>query len=50
MEDVLDLYERPYDADRPVVCMDEQPVQLIGETRVGLPAEPGQIAKVDYEY
>lgn len=50
MEDVLDLYERPYDPQYPVVCMDEQPVQLIGETRVGLPAGPGQIAREDYEY
>jgi hypothetical protein len=50
MEDVLDIYERPYDSRFPVVCMDEQPVQLIGETRVALPIEPGQPEKYDYEY
>jgi hypothetical protein len=50
MEDVLDIYERPYDARFPVVCMDEQPVQLIGETRIALPIEPGQPEKYDYEY
>ena len=50
MEDVLDLYERAHDADCPVVCMDEQPVQLIAETRPTLPARPGATAKYDYEY
>jgi len=50
MEDVLDLYERAYDADCPVVCMDEQPVQLITETRPVIPAKPGSTAKYDYEY
>lgn len=50
MEDVLDVYERPYDAAYPVVCMDEQPTQLIEETRVPLPAEPGQVQRYDYEY
>jgi len=50
MEDVLDLYERAYDADAPVVCMDEQPVQLIAETRPAIPATPGATAKYDYEY
>jgi len=50
MEDVLDLYERPYDARFPVVCMDEQPVQLIGETRLPLPMLPGQVQRYDYEY
>ena len=44
MEDVLDLYEQAYDADYPVVCMDEQPVQLIGETRPEIPAKPGSTA------
>lgn len=38
MEDVLDVYERPYDPQRPVVCMDEQPDQLIGEELVAIPA------------
>ena len=50
MEDVLDLYERAYDTDCPVVCMDEQPVQLIAETRPVIPATPGATAKYDYEY
>jgi len=50
MEDVLDIYERPYDPRFPVVCMDEQPVQLIGETRIALPIEPGQPERYDYEY
>ncbi len=50
MEEVLDLYERPYDARFPVVCMDEQPVQLIGESRLPLPMLPGQVQRYDYEY
>ena len=50
MEDVLDIYERPYDPRFPVVCMDEQPVQLIGETRLLLPMEPGHPERYDYEY
>lgn len=50
MEDVLDIYERPYDSRFPVVCMDEQPVQLIGETRIALPIGPGQQERYDYEY
>ncbi len=50
MEDVLDVYERPYDPRRPQVCMDELHVQLIGETRTPLPAQPGRPARIDYEY
>lgn len=50
MEDVLDVYRRAYDADYPVVCMDEQPTQLTKETRVPLPMEPGQPEKYDHEY
>lgn len=50
MEDVLDVYELPYDPRRPVVCFDESPYQLIGETRQPLPAEPGQPTRYDYEY
>jgi hypothetical protein len=50
MEDILDTYERPYDARFPVVCMDEQPVQLIAETRIALPVGPGQRQKYDHEY
>ncbi len=50
MEQVLDVYHRPYDPDCPVVCMDETPRQLIGETREPLPASAGQPRRVDYEY
>ena len=50
MEDILDVYQRPYDPKRPVVCMDEQPKQLTKETRQPLPAGPGQPKRVDYEY
>lgn len=50
MENVLDVYRRPYDAARPLVCMDETPRQLIGQTRVPVPAKPGQLAREDYEY
>ena len=50
MEDVLDVYERPRDQTAPVVCMDEMPVQLLKETRVPIPAEPGRPRRVNYEY
>jgi len=50
MEQVLDVYKRPYDPQRPVVCMDESPRQLIGETKVPIPARPGCVARHDYEY
>jgi transposase len=50
MEDVLDLYSAPPDQQRPVVCFDETPRQLIGESRVPVAAEPGRPARVDYEY
>ena len=50
MEMVLDIYKRPLDPQYPVVCMDESPKQLIAETRVPVPASPGQPAKHDYEY
>jgi len=50
MEQVLEVYKRPYDAKRPVVCMDEQPKQLISEVSPPVPAAPGQPARVDYEY
>ena len=50
MEDVLEVYKRPYDPKRPVVCLDETSKQLIGEvTTFRLPA-PGQVAYYDYEY
>ena len=50
MEDVLDLYAEAPDPDRPVVCFDESPVQLIGEVRQPIPAEPGQLERYDCEY
>ncbi len=50
MEDVLDLYEEPYNPKRPVVCFDELPYQLVVETRTPLPARPGRPARYDYEY
>lgn len=50
MEDILDLYERAYDSEYPLVCMDEQPVQLIGETRLADWMGPGQVERYDYEY
>ena len=50
MEDVLEVYQRPYDEQRPVVCLDEQSKQLIKETRKPIPSQPGQPAKEDYEY
>jgi hypothetical protein len=50
MEDVLEVYHRPYDPQRPVVCMDETSKQLIAEVRPALPPRPGQIAKYDGEY
>lgn len=50
MEDVLDVYQRPYDPKRPQVCLDEASKQLVGETRTPVPCAPGQPARVDYEY
>jgi hypothetical protein len=50
MEDVLDVYQRPYDPKRPQVCLDEASKQLIGETRTPVLCVPGQPARVDYEY
>lgn len=50
MEMVLDVYKRPCDPLHPVVCMDESPRQLFSETRVPIPAAPGQVARHDYEY
>ena len=50
MEDVLDLYAEPYNASFPVICFDECPYQLIGETRQPLPAQPGRPQRYDYEY
>jgi transposase len=50
MEDVLDLYARPYDPKRPVVCFDEQPRQLIAEVRTPVPMALGRPQRIDYEY
>jgi hypothetical protein len=50
MEDVLEVYKRPYDPKRPVVCLDETSKQLIGEVAKPVPAAPGQVAQYDYEY
>jgi hypothetical protein len=50
MEDVIEVYHREYDPKRPVVCIDEQPVQLIGETRTPIPGAPGRPERYDYEY
>ncbi len=50
MEDVLDVYTRPHEAARPLVCLDETSKQLIAETRTGEPMRPGQPARHDYEY
>jgi hypothetical protein len=50
MEDVLAVYTRPRDPDRPLVCLDETSKQLIAETRVPIPMKRGRPARVDYEY
>lgn len=50
MEEVLDVYEKPYDSTGPVLCMDEQPVQLIRETREPIAATKTRPRRVDYEY
>ena len=50
MEDVLDVYELPYDPMYPVVCMDEKPYQLLDDVRQPLPVRPGDNQKTDSEY
>ena len=50
MEDILEVYQRPRDPECPVVCVDETSKQLTAETRVPIPAKPGQPARHDYEY
>jgi transposase len=50
MEDVLDVYKRPYDPKRPQVCFDERPKQLVADVRKPIAAYPGQPARYDYEY
>ena len=50
MEDILDVYQQPYDPEYPLWCMDEKPYQILGEGRKPLPMRPGDIAKTDSEY
>ncbi len=50
MEDVLDQYARPYDPRSPLICVDERPCQLLGDTLVPLPMKPGKSKRYDYEY
>lgn len=50
MEDVLAVYTRPHDPDRPLVCLDETSKQLLAETRVPIPMKPGRPTRCDYEY
>lgn len=50
MEDVLEVYSQPYDAEVPVVCMDEASKQHVKETRIPIPMSPGSVEKYDYEY
>ena len=50
MEDVLEVYERPYDAQHPVICLDEKPVTLHADLRPASPARPGREARRDNEY
>ena len=50
MEDVLEVYERPYDEQRPVVCLDEAAKQILGEARQPVPMQPGREERFDNEY
>ena len=50
MEDILEVYQRPYDPHRPLVCLDETSKQLIAEAHVPIAAKPGQPGRHDYEY
>jgi DDE superfamily endonuclease len=50
MEDVLEVYERPYDARQPVICLDEKPITLHADLRPARPAAPGREARRDKEY
>ncbi len=50
MEEVLEIYEKPYNPENPVICMDEQPVQLIRESRQPIPATENYPRRADYEY
>jgi hypothetical protein len=50
MQDVIEVYHRPHDPDRPVVCVDKTSKHLIAETPKPIPAKPGSPGRVDYEY
>jgi len=50
MEDILDLYAKPYNPKEPVICLDEKPVQLLKDSREPIPGKSGSIKKRDYEY
>lgn len=50
MEDILDLYQQPFDEAYPVICMDEKPYQLLDETRAPISMKPGKPEKQDCEY
>jgi len=50
MEDILHTYSLPYDESIPVICMDEKPYQLLGESREPIPMKPGGTERIDYEY
>lgn len=50
MEQVLDIYERPYDSAHPVVCFDERPCQLLGDVLMPIPMKPGRVERQDYHY
>jgi len=50
MLDVLGFYERPYDPQKPAVCLDEKSKQLLKDTRIAIPEKPGKPLRADYEY
>lgn len=50
LEDILDLYQQPFDASYPVICMDEKPYQLLDQTRSPIPMKPGKPERQDGEY
>jgi hypothetical protein len=50
MEQVLDIYEQPYDPRRPVICFDERPCQLLGNILMPIPMKPGRVERQDYHY
>jgi len=50
MEDVLEVYQRPFDTDRPLMCLDEASKQLVAETRQAISAKPGKAKRIDAEY